>query len=45
MWDQELQRTSDMSEKPSFFKVLAKCFGPKAVLLGLILGAVEIIFR
>lgn len=45
MWNEELERTSDMSEKPSLFKVLAKCFGPKAVLLGLILAALEIIFR
>jgi hypothetical protein len=45
MWYQELERTSDMNQKPSLFKVLAKCFGLKAVLLGLILAAVEIIFR
>jgi hypothetical protein len=45
MWNQELERTSDLGEEPSLFKVLAKCFGPKAVLLGLILTTLEIIFR
>lgn len=45
MWSEELERTSGISEKPSLFKVLAKCFGPKAVLLGLIVATLEIIFR
>jgi hypothetical protein len=45
MWKQELERTRNRSEKPSLFRVLAKCFGPKAVFLGLLLGVLEIIFR
>jgi hypothetical protein len=45
MWNHELDRASIMNKNPSLLKVLVKCFGPKSLLLGLILSAVEIIFR
>ncbi|KAJ9591425.1 hypothetical protein L9F63_002031, partial [Diploptera punctata] len=45
VWNQELKLAKKRKKKPSFLKVLVKCFGPKAMFLGVMLGIAEIVFR
>ncbi|PSN47504.1 hypothetical protein C0J52_02254 [Blattella germanica] len=43
--NQELKKTNGKRKKYNLIKVIIKCFGPKAALLGLVLGIVEVAFR